>query len=56
MYDPLQKAFETIKNASEHMTIWIQDADDKEKCYEIKPDSVLGWYKIDNRQKQWQKR
>lgn len=44
----LQRAFETLKNASEHMTIWIQDANDKEKYYEIKPDSILGWYKLDS--------
>jgi hypothetical protein len=41
----IEKAFETLKRASENMIIWIQDDGDKEKCYVIKPDSVLGWYK-----------
>lgn len=44
----LQQAFEIIKNASEHMTLWIQDADNKEKYFKIKPNSILNWYKINS--------
>jgi hypothetical protein len=42
----IEKAINTLKNASKHMIIWLQDADDKKKYYEIKPDSEFGYYQI----------
>lgn len=48
----LQEAFNIIKNASEHMTLWVQDADNKEKYYIINQNSILNWYKLDNTTKE----
>lgn len=42
----LEKAINTLKLASEYMTVVIQDGEDKEKFFEIKPDSKLIWWQV----------
>lgn len=46
-YD-LEKGLNALKLASTYMTVIVQDAEDKEKYFEIKPDTKLIFWEVHN--------